>query len=95
MITQVKVDIKIYVFAVFYPLTMTVLKGQTIFTTRLKKRKEKKRNKKSKRTESERRVENNRSDEHKVHKLKMISDYGNKKPYQYHYRFNDLPIICL
>jgi hypothetical protein len=30
-----------------------------------------------------------------VHKLNVVSDYGKKKQYQYHFRFNDWSIICL
>jgi len=48
---------------------MTALKGQPIFTKGLKKKKK----------ESEGKVENNKSDEQKVHKLKIVSDSGNTK----------------
>jgi hypothetical protein len=44
---------------------------------------------KIKRKESEGKVENNKSDEQMVHKLNVVSDYGKKKQYQYHFRFND------
>ncbi len=50
---------------------------------------------KIKRKESEGKVENNKSDEQMVHKLNVVSDYGKKKQYQYHFRFNDWSIICL
>jgi hypothetical protein len=50
---------------------------------------------KSKRKESEGKVEKNKLDEQMVHKLYVVSDYGKKRQYQYHFRFNDLSIICL
>jgi hypothetical protein len=49
---------------------------------------------KSKRKGSEGKIENNKSDEQMMHKLNVVSDYGNKKQHQYHFRFNDLSIIC-
>ncbi len=62
--------LNIYLFAVFYPLTMTVIKGRPINTKGLKNKKIRK--------ESEGKVENNKSDEHMVHKLNIVSDYGKK-----------------
>jgi hypothetical protein len=50
---------------------------------------------KSERKESEGKVEKNKLDEQMVHKLYVVSDYGKKKQYQYHFRFNDLSITRL